>query len=264
MTFERAKIIKIKNMKSLTITFCLLAFIALSAQETYFNEWIDYNQTYYKFRIAEDGLYRIPYSALQQAGLAEKNPDGFHLFSRGEEVPIFLSSNSNETFGSDDFIEFYAQKNDGSFDTQLFQNPDWQLTDRQSLFTDSIGYYLMWDDSFEGERVEVVENDLSGELPEKEMYFMYESGRVFKNIFHVGKPTLISSIAIIEEWTGQPHPLNYNFADFEAGEGFVSSIILGGTMKTYKILTFEVVNKATTSSQPTFYYLFFTYHYQSV
>ena len=231
-------------MKSLTITFCLLAFIALSAQETYFNEWIDYSKTYHKFRIAEDGLYQIPYSVLQQAGLAEKNPEGFHLFSRGKEVPIFVSS--NEIFEGDDFIEFYGQKNDGSFDTKLFQNPDWQLTDRQSLFTDSIGYYLMWDDSFEGERMQMVKNDLSGELPEKEVYFMYKSEKIHKNIFHVGKPVLISSIAYIDDWTGQPNPLHYNFADFEAGEGFVSQIILGETTKTYKIPTLGVYQALNT------------------
>lgn len=227
-------------MKSLTITLCLLTFfrLSLSAQESiYFNEWIDYSKTYHKFRIAEDGLYHIPYSALQQAGLAEKNPEGFHLFSRGKEVPIFVSS--DEVFGSDDFIEFYGQKNDGSFDTQLFQNPDWQLTDRQSLFTDSIGYYLMWDDSFEGERIEVVENDLSGELPEEEAYFMYESGRIFKQVFSQGTPTRVHSME-------RPDGVHVHFADFEVGEGFVSQIILGETTKTYKIPTLGVYRASNT------------------
>ncbi|MEZ4888278.1 MAG: C25 family cysteine peptidase [Chitinophagales bacterium] len=234
-------------MKTLTILFCLIFSVQLFAQEeTYFNEWIDYEQTYYKFRIAEDGLYRIPYSTLQQANLAEKSPEGFHLFSRGEEVPIFLSS--NETFGSEDFIEFYGQKNDGSFDTQLFQNSDWQLTDRKSLFTDSIGYYLMWDDGFEGERIEVIENDLSGELPEKDEFFMYESALFHRNIFNVGEPLQITSIAY---WDNDPmflRPLNFNFADFEKGEGLVGSIISGEKNKTYKLPTLGVYRESNTPS----------------
>lgn len=225
-------------MRLLTITLCFLSFLSLSAQ-TYFNEWIDYTKTYHKFRIAEDGLYRIPYSALQQEGLAEKSPEGFHLFSRGEEIPIFISS--NETFGSEDFIEFYGQQNDGSFDTQLFQNPDWQLTDRQSLFTDSIGYYLMWDDGFEGERIEVVENDLSGELPEQEEFFMYESGRIFKQVFSIGTPTRVHSME-------RTHGVNVYFADFEKGEGFASSIILGETIKTYNIPTLGVYHSLNVPS----------------
>ena len=225
-------------MRYLTIILCFLFFLSLplTAQETYFNEWIDYSKTYHKFRIAEDGLYRIPYSALQEVGLAEKNSEGFHLFSRGEEIPIYISS--NEMFGSDDFIEFYGQKNAGSFDTQLFQNPDWQLTDRQSLFTDSIGYYLMWDDSFEGKRIEMVENDLSGELPEKEAYFMYESGRTFRNIFFGGTPTRVHSME-------RPNGVHVNFADFEKGEGFVSSIIRGERTKIYSLPTLGVYRGTT-------------------
>ncbi|MFK7906719.1 MAG: C25 family cysteine peptidase, partial [Chitinophagales bacterium] len=222
-------------MKLLSITLCFLSFLSLTAQ-TYFNEWLDYDQTYYKFRIAEDGLYRIPYSALQQADLAQKSPEGFHLFSRGEEIPIYVSS--NEIFGSEDFIEFYGQKNDGSFDTQLFQNPDWQLTDRKSLFTDSIGYYLMWDNGFEGERMEVVENNLSGELPEKEEYFMYESGLVHTNIFNEGKPTEVTSIAYTND-DGQ-YTLNTNFSNFEQGEGFTGTTIVGEKTNIYQIPTLGV------------------------
>ena len=35
----------------------------------YGNEWIDYSKTYYKFKISEDGVYRIPANYLQMSGV---------------------------------------------------------------------------------------------------------------------------------------------------------------------------------------------------
>ncbi|MFK7908775.1 MAG: hypothetical protein AB8B69_26840, partial [Chitinophagales bacterium] len=211
----------------LIITLCLFSSLQFFAQEdaTYFNEWIDYEQTYHKFYIEEDGLYRIPYSVLQE-NFAEKDITGFHLFNRGQEVPIYISSNGE--LGSEDYIEFYGQKNDGYFDTQLFEDPAWQLTNRQSSFTNSAAYYLMWDDGFEGLRIEEVANELDTELPEQEKYFLYESARLYRNAFHVGTPTRVAS-------ADNPSAININFAEFNNGEGLVSPIVQGETTRTYAL-----------------------------
>ena len=34
------------------------------------NEWIDYDQKYYKFQVDQDGVYRISTSVLEAAGIA--------------------------------------------------------------------------------------------------------------------------------------------------------------------------------------------------
>jgi hypothetical protein len=49
------------------------------------NEWIDYSKTYYKFKLAADGLYRIPFITLQQAGLSNVPMEQFQLFRNGQE-----------------------------------------------------------------------------------------------------------------------------------------------------------------------------------
>ncbi len=219
-------------MKSLfTIISCLFisfSFQLFAQESTYFNEWIDYEKTYHKFYIEEDGIYRITLNVLDEIGLGTMPLEGFHLYSRGQEIPIYISPLSDVL--EDVYIEFYATKNDGSFDTQMFENPEWQLTDRRSLYTPKAAYYLMWDDSFEGKRIETVANDLSGELPEQEEYFLYESGQIYRNIFMPGEPTRITSLE-------RPDGINSNFAKMEKGEGFVSSIIVGETTKTYQIPT---------------------------
>ncbi len=216
-------------MKTLfTITLCLIFSFQfqLFAQEgaTYFNEWIDYEQTYHKFYIEEDGLYRIPYSALQE-NFGGKDFAGLHLFSRGQEIPIYTSSMGDIL--EDTYIEFYGRKNDGSFDTQMFEDPEWQLTNRQSAFTNLAAYYLMWDDGFEGLRIEEVANDLDTELPEAEKYFLYESTRLYRNIFCHGEPTRMNSMEV-----------NMHFAGFEKGEGFASSIIQGESTRSYSLSSF--------------------------
>ena len=42
----------------------------------YGNEWIRYDQQYYKIMVAEDGVYRIPYEALESSGLPVGAIDG--------------------------------------------------------------------------------------------------------------------------------------------------------------------------------------------
>ncbi|MGB0931857.1 MAG: C25 family cysteine peptidase, partial [Chitinophagales bacterium] len=185
----------------------------------------------HKFYIEDDGVYRITANALDEMGLNSFSLEGFHLFSRGEEVPVYISPISD--VAEEIYIEFYAKKNDGSFDTQLFENPDWQLTDRRSLFTPKAAYYLMWDDSFEGKKIEEVGNDLSVELPKQEPYFMYESGQIYRNIFYGGEP----SRAALNDDLGL---VNYNFSKLEKGEGFISSIVLGEATKTYNVPTLGV------------------------
>ena len=100
--------------------FCLLSspFLLAQDQNTYGNEWVDYAETYHKFKISKDGVYNIPYSTLQNAGLADLDGNGFHLFAKGREIPIFVSNENAMT--ENDYIEFYAEANDGHFDTQLF------------------------------------------------------------------------------------------------------------------------------------------------
>src|SRR5690606_39532822 len=51
----------------------------------YHNEWIDYNKTYYKFKVAVNSLYRIPQSTLASIGISNVNADHFQLWHNGVE-----------------------------------------------------------------------------------------------------------------------------------------------------------------------------------
>ncbi len=219
---------KNKNMK-IQFTFyvagilCLLfsPFLLAQNENTYGNEWIDYAETYYKFKIEKAGVYKIPYGTLQNAGLADLDGAGFHLFAKGREIPIFVSNENTMT--ENDYIEFYAEANDGHFDTQLFAESEWQLHTFKSLFSDSLTYYLTWNDANEGLRFVETENNLT-DLPPKEPYFMHTNLKIHGGIHFPGQPFRLGGA-------------NNNLPEFENGEGFVGLSILGGTSQTYTLNT---------------------------
>jgi hypothetical protein len=75
--------------------------------------WINYNSTYLKIGIANDGLFRINKSDLENFGIstASINPQTFQLFGNGKEVPLFVSNETSSVFSNTDYIEFFATKN---------------------------------------------------------------------------------------------------------------------------------------------------------
>src|SRR6185312_10144624 len=98
-------------MKKLLLVF--FVFITASAwAQTYPNNWIDYNKTYYKFNIGQTGLYRIPQSALNAIGLGNTPAEQFQLWRNGEQVSIYTSATTG-VLGSSGYIEFWGLVNDG-------------------------------------------------------------------------------------------------------------------------------------------------------
>ena len=108
-----------------------------SAQST--DAWIDFTKTYYKVKIHKTGLYRIPYTALTATTLSLTGSH-FRLYKNGQEIPIYVTTDN--TFSNNDYIEFFGEKNNGNFDTQLYIYPQWQPNPDRSLFTDSTTYFL--------------------------------------------------------------------------------------------------------------------------
>ena len=125
------------------VLLCCFGY-SLSAQmwngtDTLFgNEWINYDQSYFKIMVAEDGIYRIPKNTLESAGvpIGAVSGEQFQIFRLGEEIPLYVSTNG--AFGANDYIEFYGQKNRSELDRFLFADPDADMLNPDySLFTDT-------------------------------------------------------------------------------------------------------------------------------
>ncbi|MBK6397314.1 MAG: hypothetical protein IPF75_03360 [Bacteroidetes bacterium] len=163
-------------MKKLLLLLNLL-FISIlgNAQGPYENDWIRYNQEYYKIKIAQEGIYRIGLSTLTQAGFsaASLDPRKIQLFHNGQEVAIYLEGENDGSFDAADFIEFYGTKNDGSLDTKLYADPLSQPAIEFSIANDTSVYFLTYNPTANGLRLSLVnDNNYSSYTPSD--YFIRE------------------------------------------------------------------------------------------
>lgn len=217
-------------MKYLSLILFLLFTTIQTFAQNFSNEWVDYEKTYYKFKITQDGVYRINEATLTANGIPTQNPEDFQLIHNGVEVPLYVSS--NEPFVAADYIEFYGKKNDGAFDTKLYAQASWQLNPDYSLFTDTSAYYLAINPTTTNLRYQDTPNNPIGNLPDKQLYFNHEVTKVFDETFFAGRPN--RNLAGIANYT----------SDFNRGEGWVSSNILQGTDKKTTLLTPHVYQGA--------------------
>ena len=154
-------------MTRLLIIFGFLAPSLLFGQ--YGNEWIDYSQKYYEIPIVETGVYRIDSTTLAdvlaQTGddLSAIDPRNLQLIGRDQELYIHVQGESDGVFNASDFLLFYAKKNDTWLDSNLFDNPDLLLNKEKSFTSDTIRYFLTWNNSINNRRVkQETDTDFSG------------------------------------------------------------------------------------------------------
>jgi len=151
----------------------ILLLVCLNAKAQYNNEWIDYNKTYYKFKVGNNGLYRIQQSTLQGLGLGSVPAEQFQLWRNGTEVSLFTSQPTG-TLASSDYLEFYGRMNDGKPDTKLYRDPSIQLSDKWSLQTDTATYFLTVNPSGGNLRLVNGTNNVAGNTLPPDPYFMYQ------------------------------------------------------------------------------------------
>src|ERR1051326_2009115 len=192
-------------MKKISILFFFLwifSFGFCSAQQ-YWNEWIKYNQQYYKIPITQNGIYRLDYTQLVTAGISASNINlhQFQIFFRGQEQYIYIEDqNGNDTFDLNDYIEFYGQKNDGSLDSTLYKGDFYNQPTRHpnpyySLFNDTSMYFLTWNNSANNKRIllDVADTNYTS-FPTPSDYFMKEIISENHSDYYYGYVTGITNI----------------------------------------------------------------------
>ena len=104
---------------NLMLCFALHAQMKFKSQILYGNEWIQPGRDYYKIKIAEDGIYKINYQQLQQAGIPINSltADQIRLIKFGSEVEMIRSTPG--IMGIADYLLFYGKKNRSELDEPL-------------------------------------------------------------------------------------------------------------------------------------------------
>ena len=111
------------------------------------NDWIDFSQDYYRLDIPQTGVYRVSRSQLEAAGVpvGSFNPQNIQLYQNG--VPIACHIDGEQT-GLLNFIEFFAEGNNGWFDKEMYESAESQTNPHYSLITDTAAVFLTWNSGF--------------------------------------------------------------------------------------------------------------------
>ncbi len=197
--------------KLLLLFFVILSFTVFS--QSYNNSWIDYNKTYYKFKVGSTGLYRISQTNLNAIGLGNASAEQFQLWRNGSQVMLYTSSPTG-ALGSAGYIEFWGLMNDGTKDKQLYLNPDYQLSDHWSLETDTASYFLTINSS-SNLRYTNAPNNVAGNTLAPEPYFMNTTGTYYKNIINPGYAIPVGGFYVYS-------------SSYDIGEGYSSAEIYPG------------------------------------
>ena len=128
------------------------------------NEWIDYSKTYYKIKVAEEGIFRVSKTALDAAGIGGADAAHFQLWINGTEIPLYTSS-ATGPLPSNGYIEFYGEKNNGALDRTLYRTSTDYISGNNSLFTDTAVYFLTINTVSANKRYQNIANNLSSALP---------------------------------------------------------------------------------------------------
>ncbi len=185
------------------------------------NEWINPNQNYYKIPTIQDGMYRLSYQDLSNAGITGVNPQQIQIFHRGTEQAIYIQGEADGTLDPGDYIEFYGRRNDGFLDTYLYGISTRRVNDYYNLYSDTTAYFLTWTlDGSLGKRMENVNLNVN-QTPEPS--HLAEALRFFSESFSIG----------------QNYPVNQKSqvysSYFDTGEGWTSGLILEGGARTVSL-----------------------------
>ena len=132
------------NKYKLLIGIILISLTGFS--QKYGNEWINYNQKYYTFKIIQNGFYKLDYSSLRNSGVdvSQFKTPNIQLFAKEREVPIYIYDKGDNQLDSGDYILFYASRNDGWIDSLLYDKPEDIGNPAISLINDTLTYFFTW------------------------------------------------------------------------------------------------------------------------
>lgn len=171
-----------KLLVAISILFCSIGF-----SQTFGNEWIDYNQEYYSFKIWQDGVYRLDYTTLSLAGVPVNSidPDDFQIFGFEKEQQIWVEDGGDGSFDSGDFIVLYAQKNTTWLDSLMYDAPEDVGNKYFPHYNDTINYFLTWDNTGGHERIQE-ETDVNFGAYTTTPYFLKKRIAVGSNYYLTG------------------------------------------------------------------------------
>lgn len=157
--------------------------VAKRSSET---KWFNTTNDYIKFGVGSDAIYRIYGSDFKSYGISPStiSPKSVKLFCKGEEIPIFLSGESDGQFDDDDFIEFVGLRNMGEGNYREATVEGERFNEYLGRYTDTTAYWITWGGS-DGLRVKT-HDDNSIQNANRNLDYYTELSRYERNVVFEG------------------------------------------------------------------------------
>lgn len=184
--------------------FC---FLSVTGYSQYANNWISYGQKYHKVKVWQEGIHRISVNNLLSAGVEVYTckHQQIQMWHNGVEIPIFIADiNGNDSlYDQGEYLEFYGERNDGSFDKQLYADSNWIPNTNYSLFTDTAAYFItISQTNFNNKRYNTIRNfNFSSYAPSD--YFLHDARAEFNGTYVAGLGVYDIDFANGEGWMSQ-------------------------------------------------------------
>lgn len=196
-------------MRNLFWIFFVLISISISAQMEvdgeilYGNEWIDYDKTYIKIKVDEDGIYRVNRQALLSAGvpLNQISLRNLEMYNFGKSVSFYADANEQ-------YIEFFGRKNRSELDQFIYLDKESILNPEYSVVSNDAAYFITWSDEINPLLIDEVITDLSTNSLQPEAFYMHHELTVEDKVQY--KPTVDSE--------------QVRYSNFVASEGYGSGL----------------------------------------
>lgn len=109
--------------------------------------WIDYTKTHYKLGIIRDGIYRIGYNDLISYGISPSsiNPKTIKIYVKGDQLPLRVAGEEDQTFDESDYIEFWCTKNYSGDEYRSIVNTGQDYLNYMNRYNDTTSAWLVWD-----------------------------------------------------------------------------------------------------------------------
>jgi hypothetical protein len=220
-------------MKKITFTHLVLMLIVglgglvndISAQDlspwtnnSYGNEWIDYNKKYVKIGVESNGIYRVPFNDL--ANKLKKDvtetiaPSQIQLWRRGKEVAIISADNN--------WVVFYGERNDGASEGLMFRpGPEARLNPYANFYSDKGSYFFT----------------VASSPSRASSYNAAPSGDIQPEPYHIKKDVYVFSnqFAFISNSVGT----NLNNSYYEESNSYTGQYIYGPNARDFNVANLE-------------------------
>lgn len=166
------------------LTFFLLSLPVFSQENG--NEWINYNQEYFRLKIFNTGIHKLTYETLNAAGVdfTSITPQQFQIFGKQKQLPIYINGGDDNSFDPGDYILFFGESNDGWLDSLLYVNPDGIGNPGYSLYSDTISYFFSWNNTTSNLRYQWYDDQNFSDVSNTTNYVINKSILSFSNNYY--------------------------------------------------------------------------------